>query len=268
MEKIVSITSRDNPRLIHIRKVRDGRVPDEVFAEGIRLCEEVLRAGLAVTECAVTPEAMRSTRAKTIIGEAVQRGARVNEVPEVLFKSIADTANSQGLILLAHRPATGPERIYELKERSLIIFLQRIADPSNLGAIFRTAEAAGVHGIILSSGSADPFSAKALRSSMGSSLRLAVWDRAEIEEFVQWADREGIQVIGADISGKKTYLETDWSQPTAIVLGSEAHGLTDSHLELMSEVVTIPMQNGVESLNLAVSAGILLYEAVRQRRKP
>ena len=265
MDKISIITSRDNPRLARIRKVRDGRETEEVFAEGIRLCEEVLRTGLRVFECAVTPEARDSERVRAILNAILERGGRVNEVPEVLLKSIADTAHPQGLIVTAERPRTGADRMRSIDSSPILIFLEKISDPSNLGAIFRTAEAAGVSGVILSPGSADPFSPKALRSSLGSSLRVPVWDKAELKEFVEWASQEGIRILGADITGKVSYLQVDLTDATAFVMGSEAHGLTDEHLDLMSEVITIPMQNGVESLNLAVSTGILLYEAVRQR---
>ena len=265
MEKISIITSRDNQRLAHMRRVRDGREADEVFAEGIRLCEEVLRTGLSVFECAVTPQARDSDRVRVILNAVLERGGRVNEVPEVLLKSIADTPHPQGLILTAERPGTGADRMRSNDSSPLLIFLEKISDPSNLGAIFRTAEAAGVSGVILSPGSADPFSPKALRSSLGSSLRVPVWNNVKIREFVEWASQEGIHILGADISGKVPYLQADLTIATAFVMGSEAHGLTDGQLDMMSQVITIPMQNGVESLNLAVSAGILLYEAVRQR---
>ena len=145
------------------------------------------------------------------------------------------------------------------------MFLNEVNDPSNLGAVFRTADAAGVAGIVVSKGSADVFSPKALRAAMGASLRIPLWENADFVDVILWSRTNGLRTTAADIGGEIEYTQIDWKLPRMVVFGSEAHGLSREALEIIDETMMISMQNGVESLNLAVSAGIILFEAVRQK---
>jgi RNA methyltransferase, TrmH family len=128
----------------------------------------------------------------------------------------------------------------------------------------RTAEAAGAAGLVISQKSADVFSPKALRSAMGASFRMPVCENATFEEVIALANEQKMVVVAADISGSISYTMLDWSKPSMIVFGSEAHGLSGDELRLVNTKISIPMENHVESLNLAVSAGIILFEAKRQ----
>ena len=148
----------------------------------------------------------------------------------------------------------------------MVIFLSEINNPSNLGAIFRTAEAAGAAGIIISPDSADVFSTKAIRSAMGANLRLPACENVAIEEVLAWAAKKNLVPTAADISGGVSYTQIDWKVPRLLIFGSEAHGLNDAERDSIEEVINIPMENGVESLNLAVACGIVLFEAKRQAR--
>ena len=268
MNEIAKISSRDNAKLVTARKVRDGKADDLIFIEGLRLAEETMRSGLGVIECFITPAFGENERGRELIEELQTRNVPVSEVTENLFRTIADTSNSQGIILICERPDNGYASIEEkitVGSSALVIFLNEINDPSNLGAVFRTAEAAGVAGIITSKNSANVFSPKALRSAMGANLRLPVWENADLAEVIAWARGHGLRTTGADVSGEIEYTRVEWKQPRLILFGSEAHGLSSDVLEMVDEVMLIPMQNGVESLNLAVSTGIILFEAVRQR---
>ncbi len=267
MAEISTITSRDNRRLVDIRKVREGKMPDRIFVEGVRLTEEALRSGIPLLESVVSSSFLENGRNSDVIQAMADRNVSLVETPDRLFSSLADTVSSQGVICIAERPASGPSRLAAAtgSATGLFVFLQETNDPSNLGAVLRTAEAAGAAGAIISHGSADVFSPKALRAGMGSSFRLPIWDGAVLEESVAWARGLGIQVVAADISGKRSYSEVDWRRQSLVVFGSEAHGLGADQLRLADEIVTIPMQNDVESLNLAVSSGIILFEAVQQR---
>jgi RNA methyltransferase, TrmH family len=268
MPEVTRITSRDNRRLIEVRKVRDGKEKGHIFIEGVRLADEALRSELDLTECVVSASFRESDRGSSIVRILSNRNVPVIETPDQLFSGVADTVNSQGVILIARRPETGRNRLNTGRSTvasGLFVFLQETNDPSNLGAVIRTAEAAGVDGVIISVGSADALSPKALRAGMGSTFRIPVWDSATLKECVTWARENGIQSIAADISGRRSYSEIDWLRPSIIVCGSEANGLSIGDLELVDDVAIIPMKNGVESLNLAVSTGIILFEAVRQR---
>lgn len=269
MREITKITSRDNAKLAIARKVRDGKVGDLIFIEGLRLAEETLRSGLFVSDCFVTPSFGESSRGRELIGDLHSRDVRVSEVPENLFQSIADTNNSQGIILIAERPGEGLPAIennIRSTNSAIVVFLNEISDPSNLGAVFRTAEAAGVAGVIVSRDSANVFSPKALRAAMGANLRVPVWENADLEDVIGWSRGIGLRSAAADISAEIAYTEIDWTRPRLIIFGSEAHGLSREALELVDETMLIPMKNDVESLNLAVSAGIILFEAVRQKK--
>jgi TrmH family RNA methyltransferase len=148
---------------------------------------------------------------------------------------------------------------------SIVVYLNKINNPSNLGAVMRTAEAAGATGIITSPGSVDAFSPKSLRASMGSAFRLPIVQNIPLIDAHHWAKENGMTCVAADISGGISYTAVDWNGPKLLVLGSEAHGLSDKDLNLIDEKIVIPMHAGVESLNLAVSAAVILFEAARQR---
>lgn len=248
---MTEITSRDNPRLKQIRKVRDGKDRDFVFIEGLRLAREAMRSAVDVTEAVFA-------RGFEFADEFASVRDRI-VLPDRVFDSLADTKNSQGAILIARRPCSNRESFVENSTGKTSLLLCRVNNPANLGAILRTCEAAGVTDVIVSEGSADPLSAKSLRGSMGSALRLNLWEGAGFKEAVDWARRSGLAATAADISGSTDYREADKSRARLIVFGSEANGLARNELAAMDEIVLIPMKNGVESLNLAVAAGIILF---------
>lgn len=268
MREPIVITSRNNPRLARVRKVRDGKVPDEIFVEGRRVVDEVIRSKARLIECVIAEGVAESEFGKLVRSRLAQSDVQALLISDALFKSVSDTVNSQGIVLIAARPSSGREILDGVIGRegpTLVVCLHETNDPSNLGAVLRTAEAAGAAGVVISTGSADPFSAKALRAGMGSNVRLPIWDHVDLADAISWARGRGIKVIAADVDGEQSYVSMDWRGKCMLVLGSEAHGLERSFLESADEVVTIPMKNRVESLNLAVSAGIILFEAVRQQ---
>jgi TrmH family RNA methyltransferase len=251
------ITSRDNRRLVEVRKVRDGKVADKVFIEGRHLVVEALRSNIDM-ETVFLADDLHDDELRDSLR------APVFEVRAELFKSIADTDNPQGVIAISQRPITGREMIERRSAVKLVVFLNAINNPSNLGAVMRTAEAAGVRGVIVSKRSADVFSPKALRAAMGSSFRLPIWDEASFEEVLRWATQRQMITTAADVGAANSYTNIDWTIPRLLVVGSEAGGLSTGSLKKVDEIVRIPMENDVESLNLAVAAGIIFFEAKRQ----
>ncbi|MBC7900959.1 MAG: RNA methyltransferase [Saprospiraceae bacterium] len=261
------IISRDNERLKSVRRIRDGKTPGTIFIEGVRLAEEVLRSTIAVNECFVSGDFANANRKTALIDEMNRRGISISEVDANIFPSISDTANSQGIVLIGKRPADSKAQIEKsLHDSALVIFLHEIGDPANLGAVLRTAEAAGVAGVVISRDSADVFSSRALRASMGSSLRVPIWEGADFSEVILWSNEHGLRTTAADVSSKIPYSQIDWLRPRLLIFGSEAHGLGGDIIEHIDEVTYIPMENNVESLNLAVSCGVILFEANRQRQ--
>jgi RNA methyltransferase, TrmH family len=259
------ITSRDNDRLKNARRVRDGKVDDKIFLEGVRLVAEAIRSRTRIDSLFISSDARSG--AEDLVEIA---GAKVvYEVSDAAFQSLADTATAQGIIALADRPTAGREEIERRLETSaipLVVFLDRVNNPSNLGAVLRTAEAAGAAGVVVSQGSADAYSPKALRAAMGSTLRLAVWTDVDFSDAVDWAKSVGLRTTAADVNAAKDYTAVDWHRPRMLVVGSEASGLTHHDKKLVEELILIPMENKVESLNLAVACGVILFEAKRQVR--
>ncbi len=262
------ITSRDNALARRARAVRDGRAREQIFVEGLRLCEEALQAlgAESITDVIHTERIAHDERGARLLGELKISGTRIAVAGESVFSSLSDTKTPQGIVMLAARPDTEPGAL--LKNRNvvpLIVILHRVNNPSNAGAILRAAEAAGATAAVLTEGSADIFSPKALRGAMGSSLRLPLWTSARFHEAVEWCERHGVKTVCTDLRAAKAHTEIDWTVPAALILGEEAAGLAPEEVAAADEALRIPMRPPVESLNVAVAAGIVLYEAARQR---
>jgi TrmH family RNA methyltransferase len=251
------ITSRDNVKLKFARSVRDGRESGLIFIEGVRLSNEAVRSGLSIRSTFVS-----NTFSKDLAETLENSRTDVIKVAEKAFASIADTENSQGIVLIAERPASS---LADVRGNGPVGLVHQVNNPANLGALVRTAEAAGAAGLITTSGSADAYSPKALRASMGSAFRLPIIEKSTFDEAMEWARSKGLVTTAADISGTTSYSEINWKVPRLIIFGSEAHGLDERELDMIDEKIIIPMENEVESLNLAVSSGIILFEAKRQR---
>lgn len=262
------ITSRENPRLKEVRRIREGKQPEFLFVEGVRLCEEALSSSAEIVDCYYTEELASNDRGAKLLQAVEVRGVNLFQLGAKAFDSIADTKSPQGVALICRRPLRSLGSVIESIRRPtsipLVIFLDQINNPSNFGAIARTAEAAGVAGLMTSMGSTDIFSPKALRASMGSVLRLNVVENIAITEALSWAESNGLMTCAADGKARQSYTGIDWTRPRLVIFGSEAHGIDETYTTLIEERIRIPMKNNVESLNVAVSSGILLFEAVRQ----
>lgn len=265
---MIKIESRDNQKIKQARRVRDGKIEDLIFAEGLRLAEEVLRSRLSVAEIFVSASFAENRRGKDFLEDISARCSQIFRVSDTVFDSLTDTKNSQGVVVIARKPETGKESIeanlFKENQTPLVLLLHRIGNPSNLGAILRTAEAADASGVITTRDSADAFSPKSLRGAMGAAFRLPLWANANFSDAAAWARRRGLISIAADVKAEKSYLEIDWNEPRLLIFGSEAHGLNEIETAEIDEILKIPMANDVESLNLAVSAGIILFEARRR----
>lgn len=260
------ITSRDNPLVRRARSVRDGKLKGLIFVEGLRLAEEAHTAALSIEDVICTEELVKDERAARLLASLARTSARITLMNESVFYAISDTKTPQGIVLLAVRPQTGLQQLLKAEDRTpLLVIMHRINNPANAGAIIRTAEAAGATGAVTTAGSTDLFSPKALRGSMGSSFRLPLWTDAEYPEILEWCARNSIQTVSADAHAEQTLFEVDWTLPRALILGPEASGLEETEMAATDEALRIPMRAPVESLNVAVACGIVLYEAARQR---
>jgi len=262
----MKITSRDNSLLRRARAVRDGKINASIFVEGLRLCEEALRSGLKIEAIISSERIAKKERAATLIRQLEEVAAKSALVSERLLASVSYTKTPQGIIVVASRPAT-TESEFARRQASapLLVILHGINNPVNLGAILRTAEAAGVTGAVTTVGTTDSFSPKALRGAMGAAFRLPIWTDVDYSHAIDWCRKRSIQTVCADVKATRIYTEIDWRQPTALILGAESKGLPAEEISAAQEAIRIPMKRSTESLNVAVAAGILVYEARRQR---
>ncbi|QYO66627.1 TrmH family RNA methyltransferase [Leptolyngbya sp. 7M] len=262
------ISSRDNQILKLARKVRDGNHRELVFLEGKRLVKDAIQSGILIRSI-IFFEELPAEEIRPFIESRIEDRNGVYSVSRKLFDGIAETKNPQGVIALAERPKWSLDRIKLRLEDSgivvkIILYLSQINNPSNLGAAIRAAEAAGIAGVITSPGSADPFSAKSIRGSMGSVFRVPIVENMDPKILFDLAAEYQLQMVGLDPRGDISIYEYDWTQPVILVVGSEAHGIAENELSQAVKGLVIPMESTVESLNLAVSVGITLFEAKRR----
>ncbi len=262
----MKITSRDNSLLRRARAVREGKADDLLFVEGMRLCEEALTSNLAIEAVIYSDHIAQKPRAGRIIRQLSERAKTSASVSEKLLESISYTKTPQGMVVLATRPPAGADNLTKRQPgKPLIVMLHETNNPVNVGAIVRTAEAAGATGVIATANTADPFSPKALRGAMGSAFRLPVWSGATFAQAVQWCRARKLQIICADVSAATVFTDVNWRKPAALLIGRESAGLLKEELTAADLAVHIPMKGAAESLNVAVATGVILYEAARQR---
>jgi RNA methyltransferase, TrmH family len=259
----VLIRSRSNPLVRRLRALKEKAGGELMLLEGPRLVGEALASGIQVVEAAVSPRAAQGGRAGPM-DMLRARGVPVRLVDEGVLASLSELETSQGILVLARRPAFDEERIFE--GTPLVLVAAGIQNQGNLGALLRTAEAAGATGAYLTDGAADPFSWKALRGSMGSAFRLPHRRRLATADALARLEARGVSVVAADPGGARRYDEADLRRPVALVVGAEGAGLDPATRSRAAASVAIPMARGVESLNVSVAAGVLLFEAARQRR--
>jgi RNA methyltransferase, TrmH family len=260
------IVARYNSLLRQARAVRDGKDETLIFVEGLRLCEEALRSGVEIHAVVYSNEIAQKERAAALLAELGKVCERLGEVSESLLATVSYTKTPQGMIVLAGRPVSGKGRLAATKAQPhLLVIMDGINNPVNVGAIIRSAEAAGATGVITTGDSSDPFSPKALRGAMGSAFRLPIWNGASYREALAWCAEQQIKTVCTGIKATKLHTEIDWHGSCALILGSESTGLAEEQIEMAGAEVKIPMHGSVESLNVGVAAAVILYEAARQR---
>lgn len=254
------ITSSSNERIKHARRVREGRERDWIFVEGERLVADCVASGLKLDVAFAPAEASAAQEALL-----ARLACPVLRVADTLLDSLGDTTSTQGIIVLAARPWSSAEQIWQSKS-PLVLGLDRVQDPGNVGTLLRTAEAAGAHGVFSFAGSADVFSPKTLRSAMGSAFRLPVLVDVAGAGVLELCRTQGIACVAACGDGETDYDAWDWRRPTMVILGNEARGVDPALAQACDARIRIPLAGRVESLNVAAAGAAILFEAARQRR--
>lgn len=190
---------------------------------------------------------------------------RIMLVSDRVFDSISDTRTPQGIMAAVQMQSASAADMLRA-ENPLLLFLENLQDPGNLGTIVRTAECAGVTGIIMSRGTADIYNPKVVRSTMGSLYRMPFAYTDDLISLIRKAQQIGIRTYAAHLGASRFYTDQDYRGPSAFMIGNEGNGLSKEAAEAADEKILIPMAGKAESLNAAVSAAVLMYEAVRQRK--
>jgi TrmH family RNA methyltransferase len=248
------IKSARNPLIQTVRRLAHPRRREDRFLlEGRKLLQDALASGVEIERILVSsrvPERERiALRAP---------GIEITEVSDRLFGQLSSLEFPQGFLALARRPERS---LTELRPEGFIVVSAGIQDPGNLGAVARVAEAAGSPAMVVLRGSCDPFGPKALRGSMGSLLRVPVYE-ARDEEAVR---ERGFQIAALVPRGGVDFRAVSYRPPLALLLGREGAGLEESSLRFAAIRITVPMKGAVESMNVATAAALVLYEAIRPR---
>ena len=265
-------------------KQKKYRTEQQAFlVEGMRSVEEAVNCGIVKQLFVLKGTKTASARQAAIIAAAAAEGVELYEVTEPVMKKIADTETPQALtaIVASCLPleayanfvrqhvgsvARQSAALEELAAAGgIVLVLDRIGDPGNLGTMIRTADAAGISGVVLLAGCTDIFAPKAVRSTMGSLLHIPVAEGICEADFISWARKNGYEITVTCLENADSLYQTDLQGPVAVVVGSEAEGVSDGLLEAAVKKVFIPMEGQAESLNAAVAAGIVMFECLRQR---
>lgn len=183
---------------------------------------------------------------------------------EAMFRKISDTINPQGILAVCSAD-NKPYSLLSSEDKPLYIILENVMDPGNMGTIIRTADAAGADAVFLSKGCVDIYNPKVLRSTMGSVFHLPIYRNIDLTKLLSELNDKEIMTLGAHLKGNCTPYAVDMKKACAILIGNEANGLSETTSENASSLVRIPMPGKAESMNAAVAAAVLIYEAVRQR---
>jgi TrmH family RNA methyltransferase len=259
------ITSQRNPKIQYVRsliaRARRRREAQAFIVEGVRLAEEALAAN-RVPELVLFTAALGS-RGLDLVRQFEADGAEVLETADHVLQAISDTRTSQGILVVL--PILPPDLPPTL---DFILIVDNVRDPGNLGTILRTADAAGVQAVFLPPGAVDPYAPKVVRAAMGAHFQLPIislsW-KAIRGHLAPSGGEPAVQVYLSAANEGLLYTQADFRSPLALIVGSEAEGVSDVARDLAHDRIYIPMPGEPESLNVAVAAGILLFEIVRQR---
>ena len=266
MAKLFPIRSKSNRYIKEARLLKNKKERDEkglFLIEGLRLAKEALASGEKIRYAFVSERMVEDERGREFL-EELKDHCVLFLVEENLIDHVSDTEHSQGVVMVAEKRQYGKE---VLKDGSFYIIADRIRDPGNLGTLARTGLAVGVDGLILLPGTVDYYNPKVVRAAMGAIFYLPAYTAGSREEVYQSLREEGIAIVTAEAAGRTPYYDAYLGLPLAFVFGSESEGVDPFWTAVATDTVYLPMNEKSESLNVSISAGVLLYEAARQRKK-
>lgn len=261
----MELTGLQNPMVKAAAELKQKKYRQQqglFLAEGLRTVEEAVRYG-AVQSIFYT--AIEDDRTRAVLEEAAAKQIKLVCVSDKVLKKIGDTETPQGIIAVCEMRSKRLDDF--LASGKMLLVLDRVTDPGNIGTMLRTADATGVGGLLLLQGCADIYAPKTVRASMGSLFHLPVLSGLSEELLVQAARKAGYELLVTCLDGADNLYKADLQGRLAFVMGNEANGASPALLAAADKRVFIPMQGRAESLNVAMAAGIVMFEALRQKLK-
>lgn len=256
---ITSTANRQVKLLIQLNKKGRIRNAEGLFAaEGPKMFQEAPREQIEKVY-------LSESYVQKQLGGQLPKDIPCEAVQDSVFKVMCDTQTPQGVICLIRQYHYTLEELLK-KKNPLLLILENIQDPGNLGTMMRTAEGAGVDGVILSPGCVDMYNPKTIRSTMGSIYRVPFFQAENLEEILGELKNRSVHIYAAYLNGERSYDEEKYTGGTAFLLGNEGNGLTPELAACADTCIRIPMEGKLESLNVSAASAVLLYEAYRQRR--
>lgn len=235
-----------------------------MVVEGAELLSVALDAGTAVESVYVAPEGRANAAVTAAAARAFEAGSRVFDLEPGVLERVADTVTPQPVLAVV---GFEPPDLGALRQADLVVVCTDVRDPGNAGTLIRTADAAGAGGVVCCDGTVDPYNPKTVRASAGSVFHLPIVAGGEAVAVIETIGAWGLRTLGTVVRDGVDYADIDLTDRVALVFGNEAAGLSTQVLAVLDERVTIPMAGRAESLNVSVSAAVLCFEALRQRRK-
>lgn len=255
MIKDITVSIQKDIRSLHRRKIRDEK--KKFFVEGIRIVEEAIQEDVNIHYVVISDSFGRH---HPIVQSLVDKGIDIYISKDKMMRELSDTDTPQGIMAVMDYVESLPNL-----DEDMIVILDSIQDPGNMGTILRTADAVFVNRVIVSKGSVDVYNPKVLRSTMGSIFRVPIERTDNLVNSIIQLRHEGYKVIATHLRGEKNHYDVELKNKIAIVVGNEANGVRDEVVSVCDELIKIPMRGRTESLNASVSAGVVMYEALRQK---
>ena len=258
-----TITSKDNELIKHIRKLKDKKYRDEsneYLVEGVKLVEEAVKENAKIKQIIVCEDTTRTYEIPTHIMLEIAKYECIS-VSDKIFNIITQVTNPQGIMAIIEKNAQDAQIDYS---QDIIVVLNDVQDPGNLGTILRTVDSIGLNQIIVSKGTADAFNSKVVRSTMGAIFRIKIIEVENLAQAIKEMRKHHFKLMVTSLQTKNSIYDIDFNKKI-IVIGNEANGVSKEIQDMADEKAKIPMLGRTESLNASVAAGVVMYEYVRQK---
>lgn len=257
------LTQKKLKEIFKLKAKKFRREKQRFAVEGMRSIKELLNSSWQVELLLYSASSENNAMAKSILQKARQKGIFAERVEQKILEKISDTITSAGMICITKTKNISEEEFLKGTPKT-ILALDGVKDPGNLGTLIRTADAAGIDGVILSENTVELYSPKVVRSSMGSIFHLPATKTSDLTQFLSKLKKNGFKVIASAVKNGELCHKIDYSGKICLVIGNEVEGVGDSVLKLADQIVSIPIYGKAESLNASVAGGILMYEIARK----